>query len=41
MSGYLNEGKPVRSLRAIVDQMKTAYCSTIGFEVRALRSRYD
>jgi 2-oxoglutarate dehydrogenase complex dehydrogenase (E1) component-like enzyme len=34
MSGYLNEGKPVRTLREIVNQMRTAYCSTIGFEVR-------
>jgi hypothetical protein len=34
MSGYLNENKPVRTLRDIVTQMQTAYCSTIGFEVR-------
>lgn len=34
MSGYLNEGKPVRTLRDIIHQMRTAYCSTIGFEVR-------
>jgi 2-oxoglutarate dehydrogenase E1 component len=33
MSGFLNDQKPVRTLREILKQMRTAYCGNIGFEV--------
>ena len=38
MSGFLNDQKPVRTLREILKQMRTAYCGNIGFEVRRAAS---
>ena len=33
MSGFLNEDRPVQTLRAVLTKLQDAYCSTIGFEV--------
>ena len=35
MSGFLNEDRPVQTLRAVLTKLQDAYCSTVGFEVRS------
>jgi hypothetical protein len=33
-AGFLDEGRPVRSLRDILTRLKETYCSSVGYEVR-------
>jgi hypothetical protein len=34
MKGFLNEERPVQTLRQVLDRLKETYCGTIGYEVR-------
>lgn len=34
MKGFLNEERPVQTLRHVLTKLQDAYCSTIGYEVR-------
>ena len=34
MSGFLNEDRPVQTLRQVLTKLQDAYCSSIGYEVR-------
>lgn len=36
MKGFLNEERPVQTLRHVLGRLQDAYCSTIGYEVRLL-----
>ena len=38
MSGFLSDQKPVRTLRDIISQIRTAYCGNIGYEVSPVYS---
>lgn len=33
MAGFLNDERPVRTLRDTLSQLKSTYCGSIGFEV--------
>ena len=33
MSGFLNDERPVRTLRDTLSQLRSTYCGSIGFEV--------
>ena len=35
MSGFLSEGRPIRTLREILQRLKETYCGSIGYEVQA------
>lgn len=35
MAGFLNEERPVRTLRDIIGNLERVYCGSIGYEVRA------
>ena len=42
MKGFLNEDRPVQTLRQVLTKLRTAYCSTTGYEVRRQAAeRYD
>jgi 2-oxoglutarate dehydrogenase E1 component len=34
MSGFLSEGRPIRTLRDILQRLKETYCGSIGYEVQ-------
>ena len=34
MKGFLNEDRPVQTLRQVLTKLRNAYCSTTGYEVR-------
>jgi 2-oxoglutarate dehydrogenase E1 component len=34
MKGFLNEDRPVQTLRQVLTKLQNAYCSTTGYEVR-------
>lgn len=34
MKGFLNEDRPVQTLRQVLDRLKETYCGPIGYEVR-------
>ena len=35
MKGFLNEDRPVQTLRQVLTKLQNAYCSTTGYEVRS------
>jgi len=38
MKGFLNEERPVQTLRQVLDRLKETYCGPIGYEVRPRRT---
>lgn len=36
MKGFLNEERPVQTLRHVLTKLQDAYCSTIGYEASLL-----
>jgi 2-oxoglutarate dehydrogenase E1 component len=39
MKGFLNEERPVQTLRQVLDRLKETYCGTIGYEYMHIPSR--
>ena len=35
MAGFMNEERPIRTLREVLGRLRETYCSAIGYEVRS------